>query len=107
MKNLINKIRNHFNKCTHEHITKIYVYDTIWDQHFDNDDFDDIPTILVVYYCEDCGKILIKDHISGGSWYPVSDKIDYKKFEQITGKKIKDMTLYEGQTIETTQEKSI
>lgn len=96
MEKFITKIRSHFNKCTHEQIEKIYVYDTIWDQHYDNDDYDDMPTILVIYYCKDCGKILIKDHIFGSSCYQISSKTEYKKFEQITGYKVEDMTLYKN-----------
>ena len=43
--------------CEHEK-KDIVINDVIWDRITDNDDLEDIPTMIRVTYCKKCGKIL-------------------------------------------------
>lgn len=64
----------------------------------DNDDLEDHATYIKVTYCYKCSKILsIKPHPYRHLFYAPSDASDWikiKEFETITGKRVKDMTMY-------------
>lgn len=53
---------NHF-ICQHKNVKTINIEDKHFDYMTDNDDLDDIPTIVEIRYCVDCGKILDKHYI--------------------------------------------
>lgn len=72
----------------------------------DNDDLEDIPTIIKITYCTKCGKILEKHHVVKisnfqriyyGEWVNTcceSDYSDILEFEKITGLNHKDITCF-------------
>lgn len=47
--------------CGHNNVRSIILEDKKFNEMTDNDDLDDIPTLVKVTYCADCGKILKKE----------------------------------------------
>ena len=84
------------NFCPHKNIKTICVIDEKFDYETDNDDLEDIPTLMDIQYCQDCGKILNishKDEIVIGH-LPISSISECYDFEKITGCKLEEITLW-------------
>lgn len=92
--------------CKHRNKKNIYIQDRYYDMMIDNDDLEDIPTIIKITYCTKCGKILEKHHVVKisnfqriyyGEWVNTcceSDYSDILEFEKITGLNHKDITCF-------------
>lgn len=93
--------------CKHRNKNTIYIQDKYYDMMIDNDDLEDIPTIIKITYCTKCGKILEKHHIVKisnfqriywmGEWMNTcceSNYSDILEFEKITGLNHKDITCF-------------
>lgn len=77
--------------CKHV-ISEVYIHDEYFDYETDNDDLEDIPTLIKIKYCPLCGKIFSKDHTF------LTDKAstywEIKEFEEDTGLDSRKITLY-------------
>lgn len=84
--------------CRHLKTKTIYIEDIIYDFNNDNDDLDDIPTILEVVYCQKCGKLISKKHTLTtpykGHWLCMASPLyQISEFEMISGLKSRNITL--------------
>lgn len=68
------KISNIF-PCSHENSRSVIIRDYLYDEMTDNDDLEDIPTLIKVTYCYDCGKILKKERFNGFNCFMYSKYI--------------------------------
>lgn len=95
--------------CDHKkHINTVFIEDRIYDYKNDNSDLDDIfRTFIEIVYCENCGKIISMRHTSitdnyisaygFGMFYKISSESsqdEILKFENATGLKANEITLY-------------
>ena len=55
--------------CRHENNRSVIIRDYFYDEMTDNDDLEDIPTLIKVTYCYDCGKILKKEHFNNFNYF--------------------------------------
>jgi len=66
------KISNIF-PCSHENSRSVVIRDYLYDEMTDNDDLEDIPTLIKVTYCYDCGKILKKERFNNFNYFMFSN----------------------------------
>lgn len=86
--------------CEHKSTKdSIVIHDEIYDRMMDNDDLEDLNTYIEVTYCYRCGKILSIKFVQSENWFRepkgISDWVKIKEFETITGKRAKDITIWE------------
>ena len=90
------KIKQLFCKHKYHDIKKIVIHDFLYDKEIDNDELDDFPTYLKVFYCKKCGKLLgVKNYkctIVPFYIYDLSNRQETEEFEKITGYKVKNIT---------------
>lgn len=63
MYKLFNKLKSIFCKPRVEEIKTIFLYDVYFDYMTDNDDLEDVPTIVKITYSKTSGKILDREMI--------------------------------------------
>ena len=90
--NIINRIKQFF--CQHKELSSIVVFDRKYDEYFDNDDLEDIPSMIRVSYCRNCGKYWIYgiQPFENGK-YQISDLTELRTFKQITGVDPDELTI--------------
>ena len=77
----------------HEHsIVKVKLHDEIWDRMTDNDDLGDEDTIIIVSYCEECGKIISLQRTNYMEKMSYSD--DIARFARTTGINPRTVTMW-------------
>lgn len=89
---IIKRIKQFF--CQHKELSSIVVFDKKYDEYFDNDDLEDIPSMIRVIYCRKCGKYWVYgiQPFEEGK-FPLSDSIELRTFKQITGIDPDDLTI--------------
>lgn len=61
--------------CAHANKHSVIIRDYYYDEMTDNDDLDDIPTLIKVTYCYDCGKILKKEYFDNYNYFNYSQHL--------------------------------
>ena len=59
--------------CPHYDIRYVIIRDYLYDEMTDNDDLEDIPTLIKITYCYDCGKILKKERFNNFNYFMFSN----------------------------------
>ena len=89
---IIKRIKQFF--CQHKDLSSIVVFDRKYDEYFDNDDLEDIPSMIRVIYCKNCGKYWIYGiEPYEEEKYKLSDSTELYLFKQITGINPDDLTI--------------
>lgn len=73
--------------CPHDDIRYVIIRDYLYDEMTDNDDLEDIPTLIKVTYCYDCGKILKKERFNNFNYFMFSNYLssDIERFYKKCG----------------------